>query len=856
MQQQPTLQQHNMPEAATSAPTRSRSFLQRRGLQLVPSSHDEALRQRGKLYASYRATHETVTAYVGKPPELLLCPCCGDVFDDAVLLPCGHSHCRTCATLPALRDSALAGGMLPEATDATCTLCNVTWQHAETPADVARGRSAMEVLKVLCCHGLRLVATEEQTFGGKHRKIKVRGLGADGSDGSSFVALDPSGCRTIVPLSDKQEHEAACPFRPVVCGLRDDDSKQRREGDEVQGYDASGVRRHSVAHSCTARVRFKDLDAHRRTCEFRRVTCLRCGGSFNARRQAEHDAICEMTPCPLGCGALCRRGDGVSKHIEYDCPRALVYCGNIAERGEEADGTEVPPLAPWPRMGDAPGSEGIVRSCGFACRRCDLSMHQRNACPYRLRTCEHCGKGVSAVYLEAHVKRCPGVVIPCPNLCGMMLRRGELKQHLTTACSAGSTSCPYVELGCQARYARGEEEHHLKTNAHNHLAMVAHKVNSMQGTFDAMRESVWALSESVDNHAKASEERHRLLEAQLADVMNKQREDFSSVCADLSSMRDYFFERLEEEVRRWEARTSAESVGFQKSYRSFVEAHERIEGLAARLQTRAGVASNLESFLSDNDATNKANPTAGGARKSDQRASAQDVDGDDDLPDVRALQRELAAFQRREDQDHHAHRMKLVLLTERVDGLSKLVASLVTDQRGIAAAEAMMLNVPVPNTASQPPIVVEGISEPEEAEEVDVVEEEKAETTTAAAVAAKGKGGATSSARSASSASKKPGAAVPAAPPKKPAAAAKETAKKPAAKETTAKKPTAKETAKKPATAAASSSGKEKKPAAGKPKSSPEEDTLDAEAEPEETSAEISEGASRRFKGRRTIDDY
>ena len=67
-------------------------------------------------------------------------------------------------------------------------------------------------------------------------------------------------------------------------------------------------------------------------------------------------------------------------------------------------------------------------------------------------------------------------------------------------------------------------------------------------------------------------------------------------------MRDYFFERLEEEVRRWEARTSAESVGFQKSYRSFVEAHERIEGLAARLQTRAGVASNLESFLSDNDA--------------------------------------------------------------------------------------------------------------------------------------------------------------------------------------------------------------------------------------------------------------
>ena len=240
--------------------------------------------------------------------------------------------------------------------------------------------------------------------------------------------------------------------------------------------------------------------------------------------------------------------------------------------------------------------------------------------------------------------------------------------------------------------------------------------------------------------------------------------------------------------------------------------------MAARLQTRAGVASNLESFLSDNDATNKANPTAGGARKSDQRASAQDVDGDDDLPDVRALQRELAAFQRREDQDHHAHRMKLVLLTERVDGLSKLVASLVTDQRGIAAAEAMMLNVPVPNTASQPPIVVEGISEPEEAEEVDVVEEEKAETTTAAAVAAKGKGGATSSARSASSASKKPGAAVPAAPPKKPAAAAKETAKKPAAKETTAKKPTAKETAKKPATAAASSSGKEKKPAAGKPK--------------------------------------
>ena len=83
----------------------------------MPSSHDEALRQRGKLYASYRATHETVTAYVGKPPELLLCPCCGDVFDDAVLLPCGHSHCRTCATLPALRDSALAGGMLPEATD-------------------------------------------------------------------------------------------------------------------------------------------------------------------------------------------------------------------------------------------------------------------------------------------------------------------------------------------------------------------------------------------------------------------------------------------------------------------------------------------------------------------------------------------------------------------------------------------------------------------------------------------------------------------------------------------------------------------------------------------------------------------
>ena len=50
-----------------------------------------------------------------------------------------------------------------------------------------------DVLRVLCCHGLRFVATEEEAHAPPNRRTRVVGLGVDGNDGSKYAALEPGG---------------------------------------------------------------------------------------------------------------------------------------------------------------------------------------------------------------------------------------------------------------------------------------------------------------------------------------------------------------------------------------------------------------------------------------------------------------------------------------------------------------------------------------------------------------------------------------------------------------------------------------------------------------------------------------
>ena len=113
-------------------------------------------------------------------PSALLCPVCKKIFKEPVIsIKCGHTFCRTCI------EELISNGQKCPVDDQECDSSQLVLNRAVM--------GQIEDLYIYCCHGL--VTTDE---------------------GETYEA-DPVGCKEVIRLGRREEHEGSCQYARVSC---------------------------------------------------------------------------------------------------------------------------------------------------------------------------------------------------------------------------------------------------------------------------------------------------------------------------------------------------------------------------------------------------------------------------------------------------------------------------------------------------------------------------------------------------------------------------------------------------------------------------------------------------------------
>lgn len=372
------------------------------------------------LEPCYSAPYGTPTVFVTAPPREFLCPVCQDVFFDPRIASDGGLYCAAC--IPA------------------------TDSQGQAVTSVGRDEflwNKIMSLKILCRNGL-----------------------APLGDGSGDFEYDPDGCKVAVELAAREDHERACGYEIVRCGLPG----------SLHDID-----------NCGERVRKIELLAHRRTCIHRLARCGNegCGRSVQVRLLRAHEAACPRRRVECACGWS---GPHV-EHLEHqlaDCPKYPVVCG--------LEDTEDP-----------------AGACGHRCAREEMrgpAGHEA-ACPYRALRCRNCGLYVSAFRMAEHLREsCPFGQRECDR-CGAQVLRRMWAAHRAENCALGGLAdCPFAPYGCEARIAAGapsELRAHLAEAAPVHLRLLLDSVTAGQATVRAMYGRTPGMMEALEARVQASE---------------------------------------------------------------------------------------------------------------------------------------------------------------------------------------------------------------------------------------------------------------------------------------------------------------------------------------------------------------
>lgn len=117
------------------------------------------------------------TKFVEQPPALI-CPVCQGIFREPVIsVKCGHTFCRACI------EEVIRNGLTCPIDEQECDSSHLVLNRAVI--------GQIDDLQVYCCHGLRSL------------------------DGGKSYELDPSGCKEVLRVSARDEHEMKCQYEVV-----------------------------------------------------------------------------------------------------------------------------------------------------------------------------------------------------------------------------------------------------------------------------------------------------------------------------------------------------------------------------------------------------------------------------------------------------------------------------------------------------------------------------------------------------------------------------------------------------------------------------------------------------------------
>ena len=105
----------------------------------------------------------------------------------------------------------------------------------------------------------------------------------------------------------------------------------------------------------------------------------------------------------------------------------------------------------------------------------DHDKHVKEECIKRVVRCKHCNQKGSYRWIALeHNLVCQLAPVPCPNKCGLKMKRKEIEAH-NQICEKYPVQCPFAEVGCKEKPQRCVLEKHQASSKddHLHLAMAS-----------------------------------------------------------------------------------------------------------------------------------------------------------------------------------------------------------------------------------------------------------------------------------------------------------------------------------------------------------------------------------------------
>lgn len=128
----------------------------------------------------------------------------------------------------------------------------------------------------------------------------------------------------------------------------------------------------------------------------------------------------------------------------------------------------------------------------------DLSTHQENQCPQRMKTCSRCHQEYRVCREKEHDLQCEQTGRRCPFNCGETVLRKDLHAHVKECPSVLKNNvCPYKLVGCDHKI--DDVAKHMHDDQNFHAALMIQQVESSNEKIDALNQQIHQQNEKYSS---------------------------------------------------------------------------------------------------------------------------------------------------------------------------------------------------------------------------------------------------------------------------------------------------------------------------------------------------------------------
>jgi hypothetical protein len=163
--------------------------------------------------------------------------------------------------------------------------------------------------------------------------------------------------------------------------------------------------------------------------------------------------------------------------------------------------------------------------CTVKVMRQDMNYHLEN-CDYRLVKCNYCYKDACLQRLNIHYEDCGKYPLDCIQLCGKMVERCEMDNHIKNTCDNTILNCPYIKFGCNTEIMKKDLKNHLNDfyDQHNFTVIQYYEKfqQEVQESINKFKQNTESLNEKISSaEKKISEFSSKCCETDGNDVLGK-----------------------------------------------------------------------------------------------------------------------------------------------------------------------------------------------------------------------------------------------------------------------------------------------------------------------------------------------